>query len=209
MTNIQVSQNASNIKKTINEIQKYTVAIKTFKRKYGFLPGDIKKTQIFELSKNDTDGNENGFIEDKNQQNNIYEKNIKMDGEIINFWLHLYKSGLIKENKNIFPYINFLKTGILVFSNENKNYYHLSIKGVNKNKEIEAINNLTPYNAYLIDRKLDDEMPFSGKIQVIGGNKININNKNINHPSKKCATEFEYLSVFKTKLCQLVMEIDI
>ena len=73
-TNIKISQNINNVKKTISDIQDYTTAIKTFKRKYGFLPGDIKKTQIFELSTNNTDGNKNGLIEDKNQQNNIYEK---------------------------------------------------------------------------------------------------------------------------------------
>ena len=207
--NIRTVQNVNNIKKTIDDIQEYTSAIKTFKRKYGFLPGDVKKTQIFELSTNNTDGNENGLIEDKNQQNNIYEKNIKMDGEIANFWLHLYKSGLVKEDKNIFPYIDFLKTGILVFSNENKNYYHLGINGINENKEIETINSLTPYYAYLIDRKLDDGIPFSGKIQAVGDSKIKASNEIMQRPSKNCATEFEYLTVFKTKLCQLIIEIDI
>ena len=207
--NVRILKNTSNIKKAISDIQEYTNAIKTFKRKYGFLPGDIKKTQIFELSTNDTDGNENGLIEDQNQQNKIYERNIKIDGEIANFWLHLYKSGFIKENKNIFPYIDFLKTGILVFSNNNKNYYHISVNGINEDKEIETINNLTPYNSYLIDKKLDDEMPFSGKIQAVGGNRIKASNKDMQHPSKKCATEFEYLTVFKEKSCQLIMEIDI
>lgn len=207
--NIRTVQNVNNIKKAIIDIQEYTIAIKSFKRKYGFLPGDIKKTQILELSTNNTDGNGNGFIEDKNQQNNTYEKNIKMDGEIANFWLHLYKSGLIKENKNIFPYIDFLKNGILVFSNENNNYYHLNVNGINENNEIETINNLTPYYAYLIDKKLDDGIPFSGKIQAVGGSKIRANNENMQRPSKNCATDFEYLTVFKTKLCQLTIEIDI
>jgi len=207
--NVKNLQRTNNIKKTLSEIQNYTKAIKTFKRKYGFLPGDIQKTQIFDLSTDNTDGNANGFIEDKNQQNDIYEENIKMDGEIANFWTHLYKAGFIKHHKNMFPYVDFLRTWILIFSDKNKNYYHLSVSGTSENNEIETNNNLTPYHAYLIDRKIDDGLPFSGTVQVVGGNRITVNRQNMQHPSKNCATEFEYLTIFKTKLCQLIIEVDI
>lgn len=207
--NINKSYSINNIKKVIKNIQNYNTAINNFKIKYGFLPGDIKKTQIFEFSSKNTDGNQNGVIEDKNQQKGIINKNLKMDGEIQNFWLHLYKSNFLKENTNVYPYIDFLKTGILVFSDGNKNYYHLGINGIDKNQEIETINNLSPYHAYLIDKKLDNGLPFEGKVTVVEGNKINLNNKEKTKNNKKCATEFEYLTIFKQKLCQLIIEIDL
>ena len=40
----------------IADIQKYKTAINEFNRKYGFLPGDLKKTEVFNLSIHNTDG---------------------------------------------------------------------------------------------------------------------------------------------------------
>lgn len=205
--NFKITREYSEMKAAIVDIQNYTSAIKGFKRKYGYLPGDIKKTQIFELSQNDTDGNQNGLIEDLNQQNGISGENIRMDGEVLNFWLHLYNSKFLKESKNVFPYINFLKTSIVIFTDEENNYYHLGVNGVNKIKEIETVNNLTPNQAYLIDRKLDDELPISGNIFVYSGNRLNISG--FRKYNKNCATSNEYLTAEKRKLCQLVMKVNI
>ena len=207
VVNIKANNVENHIKRAVSELQEYKSSIVGFKRKYGFLPGDLTKTQIFSLSLNNTDGNQNGLIEDKNQLNGVYDKNLKMDGEIANFWLHLYRSGFLKKTKSIFPYVPFLKTGILVFSNGERNFYHLAISGVNINKDIKTINNLTPYEAYLIDKKLDDGLPFSGNVFAYGGNTIN--NLKLKSPNPKCATDFEYLTVYRKKLCQLVYEIDI
>lgn len=203
----KITHEYNQIKKAIVDIQSYTLSIKSFKRKYGYLPGDIKKTKVFSLSQNNTDGNQNGLIEDLNQQKGIFDKNIKMDGEVLNFWLHLYNSEFSKEDKNVFPYVNFLKTSILVFTDKTNNYYHLGINGISKTKEIETINNLTPNQAYLIDRKLDDSLPISGNIFVYTGNKLNI--LEFRKHNKNCATDDEYLTVKKRKLCQLVMRVDI
>lgn len=202
------TKETNSIKKFIAELQDYTSSINNFKRKYGFLPGDIAKTKVFELSVNDTDGNQNNLIEDKNQKNGINTKNIKMNGEIANFWLHLYNSDFLeRQNRNVFPYIKFLDSGILVFTDGKNNFYHLAVSGVNRNLEIETKNNLTPYQAYLIDKKLDDGLPASGSI--FSSSKNNINTSNDNKFDKKCSTEFEYMTVYKNRLCQLVMELNV
>ena len=204
---ININKERYNIQQLLYNLQKYNTAIKSFHIKYGDLPGDLRKTQILGLSVNNTDGNENNLIDDKNQQNNILDKNLKADGEIINFWLHLYNSKILNGNIKVLPYVDFLKTSIIIFSNENKNYYHLSIKGIDNKKEIQTINNFTPNQAYLIDKKLDDGLPFSGKILASGGNKIN--KKLLQNVDRKCAVNNEYLTANKENLCQLIYELNI
>lgn len=203
---ITVNREKYNIKLLSIALQKYNKAISNFQIKYGFLPGDLKKTQIFELSVNDTGGNENNLVDDKNQQNNIFDQNIKMDGEIVNFWLHLYNAKMLNNDTKVLPYINFLKTSIVVFNDMENNYYHLSVKGVMQNGEIETTNNFTPNQAYLLDKKFDDGLPYTGKMIVYGGNRINNNNKTL--IDRKCAVNNEYLTAYKSKLCQLIYELN-
>jgi hypothetical protein len=202
---IEMTKTRSDINGLIYDIQSYRNSIINFDIKYGFLPGDLKKTQIFDLSINNTDGNENGLIEDKEQQSGNYSGNVHLDGEVLNFWLHLYRSGFLKIKGNIFPYIDFLESGILVFTDGNSNFLHLSVDGINQNSEIATKNNLTPYQAYIIDKKIDDSLPVSGNVVVISGNVINT--KNIKKISKNCSTEFEYLTVFKNKMCQIIIKL--
>ncbi|MDD2839761.1 MAG: hypothetical protein PHY80_01345 [Rickettsiales bacterium] len=203
---IEMFRNRDEINHLISDIQSYRTSISNFDRKYGFLPGDLKKTQIFDLSVNNTDGNENGLIEDKEQQVHNYKENIRLNAEILNFWLHLYKSGFMtKKTDKIFPYIKFLNSGILVFTDGDSNFFHICINGINKNNEIETKNNLTPYQAYIIDRKIDDGLPLDGNVFITNGNFLNI--ENMRKAYKNCATEFEYLTVFKKKLCQLVIKL--
>lgn len=204
----KISWNNGETRKTLAQVNEYSTAINSFKRKYGFIPGDLKKTQIFELSVNSTDGNEDGLIEDENQKNKIQNRSIKLDGEVANFWLHLYNSGFFKKDnsKNIFPYLEYLKTGILVFTDGERNYYHISVNGINKNNEIETTNNLTPNQAYLIDKKLDDGFPTTGKVFVYAGSNINISGLGLFN--KKCSTSNEYSTANKFNACQLVMVLD-
>ena len=205
VVHIETSKNHEKINNLIVDIQKYRTSIKEFNRKYGFLPGDLKKTQIFDLSKKNTDGNENGLIEDLNQQQGIYYRNIQANGELVNFWLHLYNSGFLEKKSKIFPYVKFLNSGILLFTNGEENFFHLGVIGINEINEIETNYNLTPYHAYMIDKKIDDSLPIDGDVFISWGKKINLDN--IRKSYKNCATDFEYLSVFKRKVCQLVIKL--
>ncbi|MDR2526667.1 MAG: hypothetical protein LBC92_02210 [Rickettsiales bacterium] len=202
--NIKVSIDNHSINKFINQIGEYNTAIISFRSKYGFLPGDALNTKIFDLSLNKSDGNGNGIIEDHNQMNDIKNKKIQFNGEVYNFFIHLYNSGFLKnKNKEIFPYNDIMDTGILVFSKKNINYYHFAIYKAKMNKNIETINNLTPFDAEKIDKKFDDGFPFSGKIQAFGGNYINYKND----IGKNCANDKEYLLFYRQKNCQLIMEL--
>lgn len=204
---IVVNRDKNNIKSLAKDLYQYNLAIKNFQIKYGFLPGDLKKTDILFLSVNNTDGNENNLIDDKNQQNNIFDRNIKMNGELLNFWLHLYNAKMLNNDAKVLPYINFAKSSIVIFNDMENNYYHLSVKAVMPSGEIETFNNFTPYQAYLLDKKIDDSLPSTGKVIAAGGNRININSKN--QVNKKCTVDNEYLTVHKDKLCQLIYEMNI
>jgi len=203
---IEMFRKRNEINHLISDIQSYRTSVKNFDRKYGFLPGDLKKTQVFDLSVNNTDGNENGLIEDKGQQSGNFKDDIYMNAEVLNFWLHLYKSGfMVKKTNRVFPYIKFLDSGILVFTDEDSNYFNISIRGINKENKIETKNNLTPYQAYIIDKKIDDGLPIDGNVFITNGKFLNI--ENMRKAYKDCATESEYLTVFKKKLCQLVIKL--
>ena len=195
-TNIKTKRDESEILSIISQLEHYKTQIKLFKKIYGYFPGDVNKTQVFELSKNNTDGNQNNLIEDLNQMRSVKINILKSNGEVLNFWQHLSKLELMKNYKiNDFPYIDEIKTKIIVFSDEKNNYFHLSIFDINKDNEFETVNNFTPYQAYLLDNKIDDGYPMIGNVMATGGNKINPNKLN-NKINRKCATNFEYLTFF-------------
>jgi hypothetical protein len=194
----------SNVKKIIIDINKYNNAIKNFKRKYGQLPGDIRKTKILGLSETNTDGNENGLIEDS--KGSIK----KADGEITKFWLHLSNSEFLQEKFDgkdnseakvgtTFPKITN-SVGITVFSFDKDNYLQIGVIGAN-DSNIEMTNQaLSPGDAFFIDKKLDDGLPDSGDIRAVGGeNFVN----GINDVDKNCATKREYLIKSEKPACQL------
>ncbi|MDR3289955.1 MAG: hypothetical protein LBT02_01580 [Rickettsiales bacterium] len=202
--NLKITLRNGEVNRVIAELNEINIAIKNFEIKYDALPGDTKKTQIFTLSKKNTDGNENGIIEDKNQMDGVEDENLKFDGEVYNFFIHLYNSGFLKNSqKVIFPINKFLNAGILVFNRNNKNYFHLGIKKIRNDKDIEIYNNLTPHIAYMFDNKIDDGNPFDGDVQVYGGNHINKNSK----VNEMCADKEEYFTFYKFKVCQIIIKV--
>ncbi len=204
---ININEEHNNIKNLSSQLKKYDNSISAFYIKYGSLPGDIKKTDVLNLSKNNTDGNENHIIEDLSQQRLRFEDNLKLNKEVASFWIHLYNSKLLETEIKSLPFIDFSKSSIVAFSDIGENYYHLSVKNIEDNGEITTMNSFTPNQAFLIDRKIDDSLPFSGKIRVYGGDRINVKTKN--NINKKCADGDEYFTSNKEVVCQLIYKLDI
>jgi len=197
------------VKQMIKDINKYNTAINNFKRKYGELPGDIRKTKIFGLSENNTDGNENGIIED--QSGSIKQAS----GEITNFWLHLTNSSFLDEKFDgksnaqakvgtSFPRINNI--GITVFGFEGENYLQIGVIGADNSTIRMADKALNPNDAFVLDKKLDDGLPKTGDILAVGGSKF-VNG--INSVNKDCTTNREYLIKQDKLACQLRIKINI
>lgn len=199
-------------KNTITQIKKYNSSIAAFRKKYGKLPGDIKKTQIFNLSNTNTDGNENGIID--GPKGGIPTR---AEGELVNFWLHLSNSGMLDEKYNGWsgsrfeigksvPKMQSRDVGIVVFGAGEKNFYQIGVVGANKDGVLMLSDeSLKPMEAFLIDNKIDDGLPSQGKIRAAGGPRLG-GYKRVN---EKCVTGREYFLKQKNPACQLLIEINI
>lgn len=191
---------------TISEIQKIRSSVNKFQKKFGNLPGDINNTVLINLSKENTDGNVDDLITNYSISNvNYINNNEIFDGEYINFWKHLYETQLLEqENNYILPRVPLnTKKYFAVININNLNYILL---GVNKDKD-SKINlkekSITPADAFLIDKKIDDSFADSGKI-------LNFEPKNIENIELKnsCSSTFKYNTVIRKNICNIVIQFD-
>ena len=196
----------NNIKSLITQIGQYNSAIATFSEKYHALPGDMNNTVAYGITKLNTDGNSDNSITD------LLGEISQANGEIINFWHHLSKSGMInknfdgKENEyatigESFP-LNPIgeKNGIVTFSFEGKTFYQVGLKAVDK-KQMHMANVLKTSEAFLLDQKIDDGNPTTG-IVVAAGSKI-LNSLT----NKECVKFNEYDQSNIKPVCQIRIEI--
>ena len=203
---------STGIKALIVQFSEYDRAIKQFYLKYNSLPGDTKSTIDFKLSKTNTDGNDDGIIEDAKGGINEFS------GEVTNFWMHLGNSGFIEQNfdgaKNENAKINTSfpaskigdKTGVTVFGYQGKNYYQIGITGADKNRIILTDKSLKPSEAFGFDMMIDDGIPTTGRVVAAFGNKVNGINSDKN---KKCAIDKEYKTNNNSPACQIRIEFGI
>jgi hypothetical protein len=175
---INVLINNNDTKKLIMQIKKINIAINSFSEKYHALPGDVNNTINFGLSNYNTDGNGDNFITD------IYKGNIRADGEIVNFWMHLSNSRIINEKYDgleyemartgsTFPKSPISNNGIIAFSDNEKNYLQIGYFYSDKYRIFTSNNTLKAKEAYLYDKKIDDGKPENGSIVVAGGDSLN------------------------------------
>ena len=199
---------SSSIKAFIVQISNFNSAIDQFYVKYEALPGDLKSTVEYGLSNQNSDGNNNGIIEDRNGNIN------SASGEVTNFWMHLSKSGIINqnfdglENQNAKIDSSFPRSmigtdrGITVFGYNGKNYYQIGVASSKETNIIMSDNSLRSVEASDIDTKIDDGLPFMGRIIAVWGNSLNQISQN-----KKCVFDSEYNVRSKIPSCQLRIEI--
>ncbi len=203
----------------IVQVQQYNRAVEEFSVLYHGLPGDLKKTQDYRLSAQNTDGNGDNLITDKNRQ--IEQAN----GEIKNFWHHLASSNLLNQgfgNKNA-NQSNFQKTkstfktsskigvfplsklgnevGIAAFAVGGKNYFQAGVGLVLENKIIAKDESLTASEAFNVDYKIDDGDPSRGLVVAVGGQSLN------QSPNPKCAAKNSYNNQNSSASCQIRIEI--
>jgi type II secretory pathway pseudopilin PulG len=169
----------SEIRSIIVQTENYNFAVRSFREKYGELPGDIASTQVLNLSESNTDGNEDGILEDVNGSVN------GASGEIVNFWYHLSNSGFLKDKfdgksgdnakvGSTFPQLFKTKRiGITVFGLYGKNYYQIGVSGVDENNIKTTDFALNPKVAFGIDKKIDDGFATKGNIIALNGEGIN------------------------------------
>ena len=197
----------NSVKAFISQIAAFDNAIEQFYDKYDALPGDIDYTVAFGLSETNTDGNNNGIIEDANGGIS------KASGEITNFWVHLSNSKFISqifdgaENDNAkigstFPISKIsVRKGITVYYYNGKNYYQVGVVEADKNGIVMSDNSLKVLESFNIDIKIDDGLPASGRVIVVGGKSVNGIYEDTN-----CVVNKEYNTTINTPSCQLRIE---
>jgi hypothetical protein len=200
---------STSIKALISQFTEYDTAVKQFYLKYNSIPGDTASTVSFGLSATNTDGNDDGLIEDAKGGTNEFS------GEVANFWMHLSKSGFIKQNfdgaqnenakiNNSFPSSKIGdKVGVTAFGYDGKNYYQIGIISANKNRLIMSDKSLKPSEAFNFDLMIDDGLPTSGRVIATSGIKVNRPDKD-----KKCSDNKEYETSNNSPSCQLRIEFE-
>lgn len=197
--------------KTVVEIKEIKNATDTFITNYGYLPGDALNTISLGISNINTDGNGNKLIEAKyySIEDTMDLNKEKLNNESIYFWLHLYNTNLLKRNelgavyKTIFLNKNLYYS---VFSYEKDNYLHLGSVKINDLLKYSPFS-LTPLEAFVIDKKIDDSLSNNGKIQTVNGTQtIDFFNKEIKNYD--CADKMEYNVKNKNRTCQLIISLD-
>ncbi len=197
----------SEVKSLIVQIEKYNSAINSFTLKYQALPGDVQNTVTYGITENNTDGNFDNYITDRNQ--NIMSAN----GEISNFWLHLSSSRMLDEKYDgktddkstigkTFPLSNLGRNvGILAYSFSGSTYYHIGFSHADAQRIYTNENSLKTEEVFLFDKKIDDGKPLKGLVIAVSGNSLNILKNN------ECIKFDEYNLSTKNTVCQLRVEI--
>ncbi|MFZ9469535.1 MAG: hypothetical protein ACO26G_00575 [Rickettsiales bacterium] len=193
-------------KALIMQIKKINLAIDEFTEKYHALPGDINNTMKFGLSGYNTDGNQDNNIKDSN--GNI----VMANSELVYFWHHLSNSKILLEKYDgnememaktgyTFPESKIGNAGIVAFSDKNKTYLQIGFSHSDSYRIYTKNETLTPNEAFLVDKKIDDQNPNKGLIFVAGGDSLNFLQNSI------CASNDSYNINITKPSCQLIIEL--
>lgn len=189
------------------QIKKYDDAVAAFGEKYDALPGDVCGTQTYGITTENTDGNCDNIVNDRNQ------KIISANGEITNFWMHLSKTKMLNEifdgaeNEkvkigNSFPISKIGdKIGIIAYSDEGKTFYQIGFKYANSHRLFMSDRSLKTFESYWFDEKIDDGNPRKGRVIAVGKSSLNIIENN------ECVKFSEYDQTNNDPVCQLRIEI--
>ena len=183
---------SAEIRAQITQIEKYNIAVNTFKLKYGYKPGDIKDpeaTQLGFIARGlySGQGDGNGIIQgfEAPESSNI-PYGISQAGETLMFWVDLSRAGLMNGNFNATTATDrwatsnvsrFFPTGkissnsnIHVFSYNGKEYYGLGNLNRLSGGSADVFGVIDVSKAFAIDSKIDDGLPMSGRVSVMDVN---------------------------------------
>lgn len=194
---------AAEIRSQIQQIEKYNVAVNTFKGKYGYLPGDIPDptASAFGFVARGTwtaQGDGNGIIEARTGGSpGDYNGTYAARGETGMFWVDLSSAKLIDKFFNAasiqntvtgapftdsdsislyFPKASIGNSGyFVVWSQSGMNWFGVSgISLIGSSGFINTNSSFTVNQAYAIDTKIDDGTPVSGKVIAVRDNGVQI-----------------------------------
>jgi prepilin-type N-terminal cleavage/methylation domain-containing protein len=182
------------IRNLIGKFAEFDSAMNTFRAKYGELPGDFSKASNFGVDKangagsanvavtgnTNNNGNGNGLLESGASGNYATYR-----GEMMNFWIHLSNTGLIKGSfaqtscaangtgcnyavGKAYPETS-VGGGVIILSSAGKLEYATGLTTSIASGAMTAIagSTLSPEEAFAVDSKLDDGVPDSGSVTIL------------------------------------------
>lgn len=169
---VLVGQNlirAAELRATVSQIETFNTTVNTFRGKYNGIPGDFVRAAQFALG---TNGDGNGLVEDADADATTLTAH---DGEMPQFWVHLSASGMVGEiyadagagNATV-PQTNFPLSkhgvgGIIITAFEGYNRYLIGANAAADDDMDNLVQStLRPEDAYSLDTKLDNGVPFTG-----------------------------------------------
>lgn len=173
---VLVGQNlirAAELRSTVTQIEQLNTSVNTFRGKYGGIPGDCNRCfSIFALGAANGDGD--GLLESDISTGNVSAWN----GEIANFFAMLSSANMIAGNYvasagvapvlgSNFPQSKHGRGGLIGVANGGFNYYLIGVQSGTAAFSAPGAgtvlqNTLTPEEAFQLDEKTDDSLPFVG-----------------------------------------------
>jgi len=198
--------NTATIRSQISQIEKYNTVVNTFRVKYGYLPGDIPDPAATSIGLTprgtaEGQGDGNGILEGSSTSGGGcfagYYWACPSNGESGVFWADLAYVGLIGGSYSFASITDGISIGsysgsavdqffprakignnnyVYVWSSNGSNFFAVA-GNITINSSFNSYSGMTVLQAYAIDNKIDDGMPFSGNVTVYYLGQTGWNNK--------------------------------
>jgi prepilin-type N-terminal cleavage/methylation domain-containing protein len=202
----------ANIMSLVNERNMYISAIESFNTVYDCLPGDCSKARNF-FSATDANGN---TINNGNGDGAIGTTAMDTGSENLGFWQHLaasklisgsYKGNLTSGQSYLgdhFPRVNYdPDIGFMVYNGTFSNNY-TAANALVVTSPVSYLAKIRVLDAAQIDNKIDDGMPYTGKVISYNDSASNCVSSTINGAIPSHA--LTYMATSQT-LCKMVFAI--
>lgn len=214
----------------IKKISMLNTAVKAFKLEYDAIPGDFREGDDYGLGVNGCGaaGNGDGILQDNNVATNV-----RLSGEIGNFFIYLYNAEILTDieyrnsgsnNCSSFaqkPGITFpapaIGRSIVALYSDGGYYWAIGmVRGIYNliSAAYSQGNLLSPIDAAYLDKKLDDAHPLRGNIKVfhsydnvntgLGSNYGSLGHSTVVDAANRCVHNSAYNKALGSSLvCQL------
>lgn len=175
------------ISRTISQMNEYTAAHHAFVTKYGGIPGDLEKVNVFGLDTNScsvvADAQGDGILHDR-----FSSSEVQLGGEIANHWIHLSNAKLVGDSfvrpgvaactEAKTAGVSYPLTpmgGLIVLTSAGRQHYVLGI-GQTRSTALGTAagttlstngDEVSPEDALSLDLKLDDGLPTTSIVNVV------------------------------------------
>ncbi len=182
---------SAEIRASIGQWESYNAASNTFRDKYGYIPGDVNQARALEFGFYDRtgsaaagNGDGNGMLQACAQtaaagllagcETTVYWRDLN-DAEMIDGYFQVAGDAVAavanQDLIGVFPEVKLGRGNFwTAFSAGGRNWFQIAgITAIDGSGGYTLTNALTPFEAYNIDRKVDDSRPLTGGVRAMEG----------------------------------------